>query len=102
MAAWLWVFDLTGSDNDWMDVVTFAVKPRTDATFVVLPDRLRPQVLRWMINATAKDVVLAVGSQLEYRFADAIVTNLSSDGTSDRLSFGISFTNVEVSYSGEP
>ena len=102
MAAWLWVSDLTGSDNDWMETVSFSLRPAKDADFVIVPGRLRSQIMRWMIQGRAKDVILAVGPLREYHFLEAIPTSMTSDGNSDRVALGINYATVTVVYAGEP
>ena len=100
MQMWLWVSDLT-KRNDWMRVRSLHHGRDQTVELGVVPGRLNPDILSWVVNATVKGAFVAMGSQMEYHFAECVPYSFSSLDQ-DSIQLGLSYTKLTVSYSGDP
>jgi hypothetical protein len=101
---WLWIEDLTSRGvNDWMEVTTYDRTKRCQLTAEVIPGRLRPYVMEWMVKAGQKEVILALAPQTEFHYFASVLDAVSSSALDDdRMSLGMSYASLRVIYSGEP
>ena len=97
---WLWVSNLT-TRNDWMRVRSFSHGQDKTVALTVVPGRLNPDIMNWMVKGTVRGAFVSLGPQREYHFAECVPSSYSTVDQ-DTIHLGLSYTKVTISYSGEP